>query len=391
MNCSNPMSQPIFSNPTGLTSAKLGRLALAAALLTLSAAASAQDTSFDPPPWSFSGYGTLGYSHLQGDSGISFVRDLSQSGSTNGSFKPDSRLGVQGAYRFSPQTDAVVQAVWRENAGASVTNSLEWAYLSHRPNEDLTLRGGRLGIDVFLLSDYRNLGYAQATVRPNWDYYGFMPIYSLDGVDATYTHTSGATRWSLKSQWGRAQAVVPMIGGYDYDFVARGFWDVSLQRETGPWRIKAGYLNMTIGNEAPLAGLAGPLKQLAALSIPGVSAQAAELAQNLQFANSKVSYLTVGAAYDDGLWQVLSEISQVRGNRQVLTQGTAAYATLARRFGDFLPFVGLSAFRPPPAARAQGDWAKLLGNPSAGTLQTAAVNLLNVARVDQRTVALGLR
>jgi len=397
MNPMKPMCKHLMPTPIDPKSAALMPLSVVALLLNFGVSAWAQDTlpMSDPTPWSFSGYGTLGYSQLQGSDELTFVRDLSQPGSLTprtSSFKPDSRLAVQAAYRVSAQTDAVVQAVWRQKAQATAGNSIEWAYLSHRPTEDLTVRGGRVGIDVFLLSDYRNLGYAQSTVRPNWDYYGFMPIYSLDGIDATYTHTTDAARWSLKSQWGRAQAVVPIITGQNYDFVAQSFWDVSLQREAGPWRVKAGYATMTIANEAPLAALTDPLKQLAALSVPGVSAQATQLAQSLSFADSQVSYLTMGAAYDDGIWQLQTEISKVRGSSQVLTQGTAAYVTVGRRFGDLLPFASISTFRPPRAAATpEGDWGALLGDASASVLQTAAVSTLNSPRVEQKTVALGLR
>lgn len=253
MNFNHTMSNSIIS--------KAACLVLSTALLSACTLALAQDTP-EPSPWSISGYGTLGYSQLQRDPEVSFVRDLSQRGPKthrSASFRPENtRLGFQGAYRLSPQTDAVLQLVLRDKTANSVANSVEWAYVSHRPSEELTLRGGRLGIDVFLLSDYRNLGYAQTSVRPNWDYYGFMPIYSLDGMDATYTHTTQAARWSVKSQWGKAQATVPMVAQIDYDFEARGFWNLSVQREAGPWRLKAGYAAIRIANEAPLSDLTNP-------------------------------------------------------------------------------------------------------------------------------------
>lgn len=85
-------------------------------------------------------------------------------------------------------------------------------------------------------------------------------------------------------------------------------------------------------------------------------------------------------------------MSRVSANREVLTQGTAAYAIVGRRFGNLIPFASVSAFRPAkPAARAEGDWGALLGDPAASVLQATAVHVLNIPRVDQRTLALGLR
>jgi hypothetical protein len=347
----------------------------------------------DPSPWSFSGYGTLGYSHQDNDLPNYFVRDLTQGVKSlrSGSWLPDSRVGLQAAYRFSPQTDAVVQAVVRDKTEATLGNSIEWAYLSHRPAPELNVRIGRLGIDVFLLSDYRNLGYAQTTVRPNWDFYGFMPIYSLDGIDANYSLNTDGARWNLKSQWGRSQAIVPVVGGMNYDFIVDDFRDITLVREAGPWRLKVGYAAMKVTNEAPLAALTGPLAEVAALPIPGVNSEAAGLLNNLRFKDGRISYLALGASYDDRTWLGQAEVSRVSGNRQIYPQGTAAYLSVGRRFGAFIPYAGVSGFRPAKnAATAIQDWASPLGV-DAAVLQNMAVRGLNSTRIDQRTFSLGLR
>ena len=346
--------------------------------------------------WSFSGYGTVGYSDVLGDAPYSFVRDLAQTAPETmgaGSWNTDSRLGLQAAYRFSPQTDAVVQAVLRSKADATAENSIEWAYVTHRPIENLNMRLGRVGIDVFMLSDYRNLGYAQTSVRPNWEFYGFMPVYSLDGLDATYIHITDAARWSFKAQAGRTKAAVPLVGGDNYDFVGDHFLDVTAVREAGPWRLKAGYAQMTITNEAPLAALTQSLIQLGSMAIPGVSAEAADLAHQVSFQGAKISYLAFGASYDDGVWLAQAELSHVTSNRLVMTQGTNGYLQVGRRIGVLTPFVGISVFHADyPAASAQSDWASLLGNdPSVALLQAGALRTVNSTRVDQNTLSLGLR
>ena len=344
-------------------------------------------------PWSFSGYGTLGYSHENKDD-LNFVRDLGQKATSprNSTWLPDSRIGLQAAYRFSPQTDAVVQVVARDKDGATLGNSIEWAYLSHRPGEDLNLRFGRVGIDVFLLSDYRNLGYAQTTVRPNWDYYGFMPIYSLDGLDATYSLNTAAGRWSFKSQFGRSQADVPVISGDTYDFVVNNFFDVTVTHESGPWRFKAGYATMKVANEAPLAALSGPLAGIAMAGVPGVSNEAADLLDEMTFKGGRVDYLALGASYDDGTWLAQAEVSKISGDRQIYPQGTAAYLNIGRRFGNFTPYASVSGFRAAKsAAAAQNDWAAILADPAAGVLQDTAIGVINSTRIDQHTYSLGIR
>ncbi|MBV5323468.1 hypothetical protein JZU51_01725, partial [bacterium] len=252
------------------------------------------------------------------------------------------------------------------------------------------VRLGRVGVDVFLLSDYRNLGYAQTSVRPNWDFYGFMPIYSLDGADATYTLNTDAARWNIKSQLGRSQADVPMISGASYRFVANNFFDLTVTREAGPWRLKAGYATMKAANEAPLDALTGPLALggIAAAGLGPISAEAASLINAMHFKDARIGYVALGASYDDGTWLAQGEMSRLTGDRQILVQGTAAYLNIGRRFGNFTPYAGISGFRPTQAAAtAINDWSGV----GASGLQANAVRALNSPRIDQSTLSLGVR
>ncbi len=70
--------------------------------------------------FSLHGFGTLGITRSNNEN-IQFVRDLSQpSGAdTQWTAKVDSLLGIQANFRFSPQTEAVLQAVTRYHANDS--------------------------------------------------------------------------------------------------------------------------------------------------------------------------------------------------------------------------------------------------------------------------------
>ena len=46
------------------------------------------------------------------------------------------------------------------------------------------MRVGRVGLPVFMISDYRNVGYANTMLRPPAEMYSQVPINSIDGVDA---------------------------------------------------------------------------------------------------------------------------------------------------------------------------------------------------------------
>ena len=366
-----------------------GFFALFAILLTPTLS-HAQDATDDLKSWSLSGYGTLGYSN-DGSQTLGFVRDLSQSGDTTvkGNWRPDSRIGVQFANRFSPQSEAVVQAVLRDKSETTLDNSIEWAFIALRPTPGLNLRLGRVGIDFFLLSDYRNLGYAQTTVRPNWDFYGFLPLYSMDGADVAYTFNAADARWNLKTQIGQSKVDLP-IADSAFNLEAKQFIDFSLTREAGPWRHKLALATMKAPNEAPLGQLTGPLAGIAALGIPGISGEAANLVKRLSFKDARTKYLAVGGSYDDGSWLVQSELSYVSGSREIFVNGVAGYLTVARRIGSATPFVGISGHRPSHAAKlAENDWSPL--GAEAVILQSTAVRGATSGRINQQTLSVGTR
>ena len=358
------------------------RLLLQAFLCLLTATASAQEAAVSN--WSFSGYGTLGYVR-DSRADLGFTRDIGQEpGSRHGgSFAPDSRLGLQAAYRFNPQTEAVVQWVLRDKPDRTLANSVEWAYLAYRPTPDWQLRAGRVGIDVFMLSDYRSLGYAQTTVRPNVDFYGFMPIVALDGADLAYSFEGGGARWQIKTQFGQSSAAVPEV---NYHFTARNFRDVTLTSEIGAWRLKAGYAQMQVADDIPMGALTPGLAGVSALGLARISAEAAQLRNELLFKGARVTYAAMGASYDDGVWLLQGELARLSSSRDVSVQGDAAYVLAGRRFGTWLPYAGLSGFSPAKGiARTQTNWGAMT------PLQSQALLALNSSRIDQRTTTLGVR
>lgn len=357
------------------------------------AQAHAADAIPDPSEWSFSGYGTLGYSHST-SGGLDFTRDLSQrSAEEKNDLRADSRIAMQAAYRFSPESEAVIQAVLRDKVSStSLDNAIEWAYVAHRPLPELQLRVGRVGMDVFMLSDYRNLGYAQTSIRPPPEFYGFIPLYSLDGLDLAYTLNQGAESaiWTIKAQYGRGREGFQLTENDTYILEGDPFWDVSLVRESGPWRFKAGYTHLNVYSNAPVDDLHNALQLVSSLTSGALADEAAKLAEYTRFDGGAATYETLGLSYDDGLWLAQAELGRVRSVRRLVYQGVNAYVMLGRRIGAFTPYVGASRFKPRyDTLVAENDWS---GVPfGLNGLQDAALNLLNQVRIEQRATTLGIR
>lgn len=340
-----------------------------------------------------SGFGSLGYSRDNQDR-IGFMRNTTQpvSENSNGSFISDSILGLQLNYTPNPEFEAVVQAVARDKKNTSIGNSVEWAFLAWHPNEALDLRVGRMGLDIFLLSEYRNLGFSQPWIRPPTEFYGWIPFYSVNGADAAYNFSYGNTRWRIKTQIGNSASDVPLDTSNTFRFKADNIRDLTVQAEHGPWQFKAGYSIFTAGSQpdnfTPLNNALANI--VAGAPFPAVQGEAASLNSDLWLRGATVRYRSLGTAYDDGTWLMQGELAHISSQSRLLPAGKSGYLTLGRRFGSLTPYVSLARFKPErDAAVPVNDWS-LLGA-DAVAAQTAAVAAFNNFRIDQRTVTLGLR
>lgn len=340
-----------------------------------------------------SGFGTLGYT-ADHNRDIYATRDISQYPDqdyrTGANALMDTRLGLQFEYKPLDQIELVAQLVARDHFKADLDSSTELAYLAWHPRPLLDLRFGRIPYDAFLMSDHRNVGYAYAFVRPPMEFYGWIPVFSLDGVDAAYSWRGDDAVWRAKIQFGKSQLWVPVNSGRDggYLFKADRLAALSLTRQTARWRVKLAHSRLTSGNPlAALAPLHAGLDAVAAAAIPGVSAEAADLREEVDFYKAKIGYTTLGAVYDDNTWVAQAELGVSTSTKEIVPNNRMAYASLGRRFGDWTPFVAWSVSRPNQEARgAENNWGGL-NDP----LRDPAIKLANSMRIDQATVSLGVR
>jgi len=339
------------------------------------------------------GFGTLGYA-WDDRNDIAAYRDISQlpkdGYATGPSWLLDSRLGMQLEYNLTPIINLVGQIVWRDHFKASLSSSTELAYVAVHPHPDVDVRVGRINYDAFLMSDHRNVGYAYPWVRPPLEFYGWIPIFSIDGADVAYRmHSANDTSWRIKAQAGNSQFWIPVnsgIGG-GYRFETNDLMSLSLTHQSELWRVKLAHSRFSAATEVPAFGpLHAGLDAVAAAAIPGVSTEAADLRKNLSFKGAHISYTTLGFAYDDNTWLAQAELGLSSSTADVVPTSRMAYASVGRRFGDWLPFVMLSTSRPVQPRSARNNWGGL-----NATVRDPAVRTANALRIDQNTLSIGAR
>lgn len=342
--------------------------------------------------FTLSGYGTLSYT-VDDRSDMAPMRDFTQRPDddykTGGTWKLDSRLALQGHYRFAPTVDFVVQGVLRDQVEQSFANSMELAYVGWRPHAQVEVRAGRLSYDAFMMSDTRNLGYAYLWVRPPTDFYGWAPIFSVDGGDITYTTYISGWQIRLRAQGG-VNRFDAATGDQVYS-VDTSDWSAAVQGQSGPWRIKAGFTKAKFKKNAnvfePLREGLGQISSIPGIS-PQIRSEATFLRDKLAFKDMDLTYITLGAAYDDGTWVAQAEISKSDMSSNLMPHGYMGYIGAGRRFGNWTPYFLFAFARPSyDVYEAQSDWSPI----RSGDFQNTVIQFYNMIRTDQETYSLGMR
>lgn len=335
-----------------------------------------------------SGFGTMAAVYNQGDK--SFQRDLTQPNTfeDDWSWKADSLLGLQFDAPLANKFTATAQFVFKERAENNLAESLDWAFLRYRPNQEWMWRAGRLGLDVYLLSDYRNVSFAYLWTRPPTEFYGPMVLTDIDGADVSYSkHLEGGTL-RFKLFGGRSKPVVAYSTDENLTLDFKPAWGANLSFESERWRTQLAFVRVTFNAEAApaeelLAGLRDP-------SLAPAWPEAAALADDLQAKDRHLSFYSAGLEYDDTEWVIQSELGYLSSEWAALRSVASAYVSCGRRIDNITPYIMLGLARPAGDSQ-QVSAPAISGNPLIDALHDGAQNYANEFQIDQRTLSLGTR
>lgn len=164
----------------------------------------------DESAWSVSGFGSLSVGQLDTD-------QASYRGYSNElSLKPDSLLGLQVSYQFTDELSATVQGTVKDNnKDYSDYNDdiINWAFLTWLPNDNLTLKAGRMRAPFLAYSDVNDISYAYPWITlPKQSYSGWLfPTY--DGIDVAWGSNFDEFDTSLETYIGTYENEKGVYGG----------------------------------------------------------------------------------------------------------------------------------------------------------------------------------
>lgn len=359
------------------------RLALAAAALAAAFQAQAQET----PRLSFGGYATLGIAHSD-NRDADYLADVFK---PNGpghtrewSSSVDTRAGVQAAAAFTPSLSAVLQVVAQQDYDNSWRPTVEWANLKYQLTPDVAVRAGRVVLPIFMVTDYRRVGYANPWVRPPVELYSLVPITTIDGADGAWRASVRGGTNTLQLTAGRTDAKFPNSSGFEAGTAeVRNAFTAADTMEYGALTLRVNYgrADLTVSALAPL--FAG-FRQF------GDAGNA--IADRYEVNGRKVDFVGVGATYDPGKWFVMGEAARF-DTHSLLGAKRAWYASAGYRFGTVTPYLTFARISAASATSDPGlPAAGLPPQPAAlAAALNAALNRQLGLLTQQRTVSVGVR
>ncbi|MDY6981336.1 MAG: hypothetical protein SV201_15805, partial [Pseudomonadota bacterium] len=106
----------------------------------------------------------------------------------------DNDIGLQFSASVSEKVDMTV--VLHAQGGADNYDiDTQWAYASYHFNNELELRMGKYKGPFYMISDYKDVGYAYPWVRPPLEVYSTNPIEALSGLDLIWQKNVGDLRY----------------------------------------------------------------------------------------------------------------------------------------------------------------------------------------------------
>jgi hypothetical protein len=123
----------------------------------------------------------------------------------------DSNLGLQVDAQVNDWLSFTGQGLVRKSGEEGYGAEATMAFAKIKLSDNWSVRLGRTGLSIFMVSDFRNVGYANIMLRAPQELYCKVPQLSIDGADVTWQQSMGATTVTAQGAYGRSTDT--MAGG----------------------------------------------------------------------------------------------------------------------------------------------------------------------------------
>jgi len=337
----------------------------------------------------FNGFATFGLVK-SGTDNLGYRRDVSGEGvhDRDWSLKPDSRLGLQGSVTLTDELDAIIQFIIKDRAENGIEESLEWAYLRYRLTQQVTVRAGRLGIELFMLSNHRDLGFAYLWVRPPIEFYAPIAFDYLDGVDINYSVPLGSG--TLRTAFFAGSSDAPLdYSDQDDELLLNNILGLMVRWEWEHWQAQFTLASADLDGLDESLGIKGFTANLSAASL---WAEAALLSEQLNDNDEGISYYSIGISYDKNPWFIQSEVMYLDSGHNVLKSYFSRYISVGFRAGDTTLYTTIAKGTQTESRTTIPELpVPLAVVPDLVSLRQGLQTFYDYSYIDQKTASFGVR
>jgi len=334
---------------------------------------------------SVAGYGTVGAIYHD-QNGIEYRRDgWQRHGAEAGEldFTTDSRFGLQVNAKLGAMWEAVVQQEAAYYRDGEVRPEINLGLLKFSPNDDFTLRVGRLSGDVYMTADTRGVGYSSMMIRPPIEVFGIISAQRFDGADIVLAADLGEDQRIEGKIFGgslRGKLVGDDLSSFNLD--GSSVLGGHLQYSHSGFDVRVGAARVKFAHESPADPLLDALRQLG-------TEEALLSADALSYKDRTFEFYTLGVLYSVESLQSQLLYSHSRTSEPGIDVPDVAMFSVGNRCGAFTPYVGYSAaWNDHPQLRTGVSDAT---NPQVAQLNAVVKMADDVARDRQYSFALGVR
>ncbi len=336
--------------------------------------------------FSFSGFANITPIHA-GTSELGFRYDLGTEGIFDEwSYKTASNVGIQLNGKISDELEWITQAVVADRINNSVNKSITLGFLRYEITPAITARLGRIAFPTYLLSDYRNVGFAYLWTKPINDFYFAVPSTFIDGGDITFKQSLFDGHWDLMLFGGQSY-VTTSSGGNAAEIKLKPSIGLKTTYQMEHWLFSAAASIAKVHKGSPGTELIDALNNpLFSVAWP----QSQQIANEFELEKTDVGYYSAGFSYDGTKWLFQGELSYTDMDWPLFPDLAAGYLSIGRNIGSFIPYGFISKSKsvgalyqlsPPPS----------LTNPLLNGFYQTLNNTIESSKVNSETIGLGMR
>jgi hypothetical protein len=281
------------------------------ALVTFLSQAAEADGGFNAlsDMFTYNGFGTAAVARTDTNE-AEFVNSGQNLGATeNFDYRSDSKLGLQGTVSPTTWLSGTVQVLSEERYSDHLSTDIEWAYAKVTPLAGLSVRAGQLALPTYLVSDSRNVGYANTWLRAPDEVYGQSSFDTYKGFDIAYQHAIGKYTLTVGALAGHT-AIDYMLEGFDSIIYAHRLRGYNASLDTGDVTVRASRVTTDLD-----VMLMGP-----------------------EIASLVYTFDSLGVTYNHGNVVAQGEFIEKRTGTAVAYNVNGWYVLGGYRFGKWLPY-----------------------------------------------------